>query len=191
MSYNRRYQPKNDCKFEGCETFKKMGCGGYCGKHEHLDPGYERKQAKKSLKADMPKIKMLIAGTDDKLVDNTAAKEFQLLQNFFRDAAIELSKHPKCDECGNFIPAIYYRASTAHVLPKRKEFGFPSVESHPLNKIFLGSNCGCHKKYDNTWEEAAQMKIWPKVIVIFQELYPFIHPSEHKNIPDVLRQYIP
>jgi hypothetical protein len=168
-----------------------MSCGGYCEKHQDLDPMFESKQQKKSLKADMPKIRMLITGIGDTLVDNTAAKEFQLLQNFFREAEIELSKHPKCEECGANIPHIFYRASVAHVLPKRKEFGFPSVQSHPLNKLFLGSGCGCHKKYDDTWEAASKMKIWPKVIVIFQELYPFIHPSEHKNIPDVLRPYIP
>ena len=192
MAYNRRYQPKNDCKMEGCTNYKAMSCGGYCEKHKALDPMFESKQAKKSLKADMPKIKMLIAGTDDKLVDNSAAKEFQLLQNWFRDAAIELSKNPYCAECGVFIPNIYYRAASCHILQKRKEYGFPSIQAHPLNRMYLGPQCGCHPKFDATWEAASKMKVWQTIVIPnFIELYSFIHPSEHKNIPDVLRQYIP
>jgi len=107
---------------------------------------------------------------------------------FWLTAEKELAAHPYCMECGEFIPPAFYRAATAHVLPKRKEYGFPSVAANLLNKIFLGAGCGCHNLYDNTWEDAAKMKVFPLAVSIFKKLYPFIHPSERKNIPEVFLQ---
>ena len=120
------------------------------------------------------------------------AKKFPIKDNkkeleiFFEIAAQELQFKPYCEECGEFIPSDYYRAATAHVIPKRKDFGFPSVATNPINKLFLGAGCGCHSKYDISWESASKMKIWPKAVVIFKKLYKFISESELKNIPDIL-----
>jgi hypothetical protein len=91
-----------------------------------------------------------------------------------------------CWECGVHIPATYFRAATAHVLPKRKEYGFPSVSVHPKNYLILGAGCGCHDRYDRSWEDASKMKIWGEAVKRFKEIYPFIKESEHKNIPEVL-----
>lgn len=110
---------------------------------------------------------------------------------YWLSGAKELAKRPFCMECGNFIPDRYYRSSIAHCLPKRKEYGFPSVEANPINRLFLGTHfCGCHQKYDRSWEDAAQMKIFPLAIEIFKKLYPLIDKSERKNIPEVFRQEI-
>jgi len=164
-----------------------MSCGGYCFNHRKDDPSFERKQKDRATKKEGS---MLRAMGETKLVNNAGANEFQLQQNWYFDMGKELAKNPICAECGAWIPPAFYRAAIAHVLPKRKEYGFPSVARHPLNKMFLGAGCGCHKKYDDTWEGASQMKIWSTAIIIFVEIYPFIHPDEYKNIPDILRPYI-
>lgn len=124
--------------------------------------------------------------SDNKLVNNSAAKQFSLLKMFFDEAAIDIAKHPYCQECGAFIPQIYYHASTAHLLPKREEYGFPSIATKSINRIFLGANCGCHKRYDNSWDDASKMKVWPLAVSIIIRLYPFIDKKEHKNIPAIL-----
>lgn len=167
----------------------KIGCGGYCETHKQHDPGFIRKKAK--VEARKVQSRIIKSMPIDKLILNNGANEFQLLQNFYGAAMLELSKSPFCAECEAWIPSTYYRAAIAHILPKRKEYGFPSIASHPLNKIFLGAGCGCHKKYDNTWTEASKMKVWDTVIIIFKELYPSIATEEYKNIPDVLIVHIP
>ncbi len=109
---------------------------------------------------------------------------------FWLSACKALAAHPYCMECGAFIPAAFYRAATAHVLPKRKEFGFPSVASNIINRLFLGAGCGCHNKYDRSWQDAATMKVFPHAVEIFKLLYPSIDPAEHKNIPKVFLKHI-
>lgn len=109
---------------------------------------------------------------------------------FWLTAEKELALNPHCAECGAYIPKAYYRAATAHCLSKRKEYGFPSVAANLINKLFLGAGCGCHSRYDRSWEDAAQMKVFPMAIEIFKKLYPLIAKSERKNIPEVFRQEI-
>lgn len=174
------------CVFEGCESFKAIGCGKYCFKHRQHDPGFKRKEDKKQAKKDGDKLRISF-GVGSSFVQNSAAVEKQALENWFRQCAIELDKNPHCQNCGRPIGQKYYRAATAHILPKRKEFGFPSIATHPSNKLFLGAGCGCHDLYDRTWEDASKMKIWPVAVeIVVVELYLSIDPAEHKNIPDIL-----
>jgi len=184
MAYIRRYIPKKPCAHTGCSLFPSKGCGKFCYKHKKEDPGYVRKQLRAAAKKDEKKVKLLA-------VDNLGNNDFQSLQNWFSDAARELAMMPVCQNCGALISIKAFRSATAHVLPKRDIYGFPSIRCHPLNRIFLGAECGCHKKYDSTWEQASQMKIWPLAVEIFIKIYPSIHPSEHKNIPEILRKHIP
>ena len=192
MPFIRRYSiPKKRCKHVGCTNYPKIGCGGFCWKHEKEDPKYQEKQDNKKLKKAEAKIRQTIVTEENKLVNNAAAATLQQIENFFFHAAVELDKNPRCEECGKPISKPkYYRSSTAHVLPKRKEYGFPSVAADPLNRLFLGAGmnktCNCHDIYDSSWEAASKMKIWRKAVAIVIELYPKIHPSEHKNIPDIL-----
>jgi hypothetical protein len=134
------------------------------------------------------KVRGLLNTDQNKFVENQAAADIVALQNFFAECAKELDQHPYCMECGTFIPRKYYRSATAHVLPKRKEYGFTSVASNIINKLFLGAGCGCHSKYDSDWEAAATMKVWPMAVEIFTKLYPLLKPEEKKNIPEVLLQ---
>ncbi|MDB5200541.1 MAG: hypothetical protein JWO92_2504 [Chitinophagaceae bacterium] len=94
-----------------------------------------------------------------------------------------------CQECGKIILKAFMRAAIAHVLPKKKN-QFPSVATHENNYIILGAGCGCHNKYDKSWDDASQMKVWPLAVSKFLEIYPFIASKEKKNIPDILLQEI-
>lgn len=58
-----------------------------------------------------------------------------------------------CEECGaplaasiRFIPT----AIVAHIFPKRKEYGYPGVATHPLNRMFFCIDC--HTNFDNLGE---------------------------------------
>lgn len=114
---------------------------------------------------------------------------------------------PVCEECGMeaywlLEPQedpkkaesyrLMWRASQAHILPKKKRFGFKSVSTHRENHMVLfpswgGHLCGCHGFYDSTWYNASTMKVWGKAKRIFKEtLYPLLPQEEHKNIPDEL-----
>lgn len=121
---------------------------------------------------------------------------------FWMTAEREIATHPYCSECGTFIgnkktvngklvdTKEFYRAATAHVLQKREIYGFPSIAANLDNYIILGAGCGCHFRYDCSWEDAAQMKIFSVAIEKFKKLYPHIALSERKNIPEIFRQEI-
>lgn len=87
--------------------------------------------------------------------------------------------------------AVLWRASQAHILPKRKD-QFPSLATNSDNHIVLfpsfgGFLCGCHNQYDASWLSASKMNIWPVVTEIFKDkLYPLIPDHEKKNIPEQL-----
>lgn len=107
--------------------------------------------------------------------------------------------NPICSECGmiaNWLLkpeyATIWRACQAHILPKKKNYGFPSLSCVIENHIVLfpswgGLLCGCHGFYDSSWYNATTMSIWPEVVEIFKTtLYQRIAPSEIKNIPELL-----
>jgi hypothetical protein len=95
-----------------------------------------------------------------------------------------------CMECGCRINKKDFEfaiMTVAHVLPKRKD-QFPSVATHEENSLELCVTNGCHGRYDNSWEDAAQMKVWPLAVKKFLIIYPAIAAKERKHIPDVLMQ---
>ncbi len=97
-----------------------------------------------------------------------------------------------CMECGGPTTSEEYKfkkACVAHVLPKRKN-QFPSVATHPFNDLELCCVNGCHPNYDKDWETASQMKVWPIAVEKFKQIYPAIHPSERKHLPEVLKQEV-
>lgn len=82
----------------------------------------------------------------------------------------------------------WYRASIAHILPKRL---FKSIATHPLNWIELcmwGNNC--HGNFDNGMIDIIDLNCFDTVIERVVEMYPDIDPKERRYIPDVLLQYI-
>jgi hypothetical protein len=181
------------CTADNC--YNPVFGGGYCRNHQYkrqdkksVKTAYEKAVEQKKKSANNSKVRSLINTDQNKLVANQAAEDIDKMEKWVEQFAAIIEANPHCDECGTFIPKKYYRAASAHCLPKRKDYGFPSVKLHPDNRLVLGAGCGCHHKYDSTWEQAAQMKIFPKAIEIFLILYPHIAPSERKNIPDVLLQ---
>jgi len=124
--------------------------------------------------------------TDNKLVDNEAAKAFEKQQLWFED--IKRREEPKCWETGDWIPAKYMRAARAHILPKKDNIGgFPSVATHPLNYLILSSLNGSHDK-THTWSKFQTMKVWPLAVERFKKIYPYIAQAERKYLPDCLLQ---
>lgn len=112
---------------------------------------------------------------------------------FWLHAAKEIEKNPYCAECllkggRTFIPKEFYRHASAHCIPKRKEFGFPSVAANIINLLILSPHCGHHSLYDRSWEDASTMAIFPLAIEKVKLLYPFIAKAELKNLPEVFRQ---
>lgn len=108
---------------------------------------------------------------------------------------------PVCAECG-FEAAFLldpkyekvWRACQAHILPKRKTM-FPSLRNNLENHLILfpsfgGLLCGHHGEFDSSWFQASTMKIWPKAVEIFIDLYPQIPQNERKNIPEIFLPYI-
>lgn len=125
----------------------------------------------------------------------------QLTLNQWFDYHMEHSE-PVCAECGMRADWVkqpgyekIWKACQAHILPKKKTYGFPSISNHLENHIVLfpswgGHLCGCHGFYDSSWYNATTMKIWPHVQQKFKTLYPFIKETERKNIPEQLSQLI-
>ena len=110
---------------------------------------------------------------------------------------------PVCAECGfraDWLKEEKYkeiwRACQAHILPKRKEYGFTSIAANNDNRIILfpswgGLLCGHHGYYDSNWYNASTMKIWPKVLEIIKDkLIPCIAEKEYKNIPEIILKHI-
>lgn len=115
----------------------------------------------------------------------------KLTMNFWYAARIkELSGF--CQECGTRLPLHnprYARACVAHILPKRDNL-FPSVKSHPLNYIELGPFCGCHGKYDKSWDDAIKMRVWPLAVERFKQFMHLIASKELRNLPAELYNLI-
>ena len=92
---------------------------------------------------------------------------------------------------------LMWRACQAHILPKKKVYGFPSIATNQFNHIVLfpswgGHLCGCHGFYDSNWYNASTMKIWKTVVPIMKEkLLPLIAENEKKNIPEQILNELP
>lgn len=110
------------------------------------------------------------------------------LEKWFDDRKAELILKPYCEETGDWIMPNDYRNCSAHILPKRF---FHSVETHPWNKVFLSVRNGSHSKYDNTWEQAEQMKVWNEVVIPrFKMFMHEIDKGEIWRLPDSLKQIL-
>ena len=102
---------------------------------------------------------------------------------YFANQALKMPL--RCEESGLLLPtqpAWLKLACCAHILPKRKRFGFPSVSEHPQNMIYLHPDI--HGNMDNFGEEyILQMKS----LLLMKErvaiLYPLLTDEEKKRVP--------
>lgn len=138
-----------------------------------------RKKVCLERKKEMEKVKSCIKPQDKDVIN---------LVYWYKDRMNECKGY--CAECGEPISKIDRHSSIAHVLPKRKDHGFPSVATHPLNKLELGPRCGCHNRYDVSWLSASKMKIFPQAIEIVTILYPLLCKEEQARFPEVFQKYI-
>ncbi len=177
--------------------------------NEYMKQRLQQKQYGKPAKEKKPYY--LPKKSAKKIAEEKAEKENksgETLDAWFEKGMIEYD--PICMECGFSAMwlkepqedtkkaeayKLMWRAAQAHVLPKKKRFGFPSIATHPENRIILlpswgGHFCGCHGFYDSNWYNASTMKIWPLVVEKFKRLYPFIAEPERKNIPEQLLKHL-
>lgn len=98
---------------------------------------------------------------------------------------LQLATAPKfCENCNEALSKSMHtnpRTIIAHIVPKRQEYGCPSVATHPLNRWFACEDC--HNRYDKGGQHAATMYI---VDACKARLYHFID-----LIPKEERRYIP
>lgn len=94
--------------------------------------------------------------------------ERECLPEFFKKH-IEIARGKCCEECGNKLKGNV--TEIAHILPKQY---FKSVMCSDLNVLYLCglySDNNCHNNFDNfPQEKVKQMKIYPKVQGIFNQL---------------------
>jgi hypothetical protein len=82
--------------------------------------------------------------------------------------------------------AINPAAIVAHILPKRGEYGVPSMATNPLNVVYL---CGdCHTDMDNQGcEYIVKMKIFPMLRRRVVLMWEHIPEHERRRVMDCLR----
>jgi hypothetical protein len=111
------------------------------------------------------------------------------LTRWFEERRKELTG--TCKHCGGKSSKHsdkWYKASVAHILPKRI---FKSVATHPKNFIelcFWGNSC--HTNFDNFTIDILDLNCFDEVIEKFVAMYPDIDKKERRFIPDALMQYI-
>jgi len=89
-----------------------------------------------------------------------------------------------CENCNQPLLAFNQfekRATIAHILPKsgKQSVGFPTVATHPQNKMFLGAKCGCHAKWDFT-NAATRKTMWcyPIALIRYSKFYEKLTDEE-------------
>ncbi len=180
-----------------CTLWPTIGCGGKNIKHI----SEEEKHAKfeKYRRSTLSKRKKAVTSSLSRKLHSVKSdvdKEFrERVELFFQNAAKIIAQHPYCHECEligikTFIPEKYYRHASAHCLPKRKEYGFPSIADNVENLLVLATTCGHHYRYDSSWTTASQMKIWPIALEKIKKMLPFIAASEMKNLPEFISKTI-
>ncbi len=117
----------------------------------------------------------------NEILDVNEAKNRQELELWFENAKRELAKNPYCQECGKYISDRFYRHATAHIFPKSL---FPSVATHPMNKLFLGAGCGCHDK-THRLDTFSDMKIFREAVRRFR-LFEKSITEKHKYLDTFL-----
>lgn len=92
-----------------------------------------------------------------KVKNRTTRKEGRkCLDIFFKHHTETLQKNPVSMESGTFISTVT-TANLAHILPKRKTGGFPSVQCHLDNCVYL--TIQEHNRFDKLLDERDYSKI--------------------------------
>lgn len=177
MSYNTTIKVKygicTDC---GSPRGQQPLIGKRCQYHYNLH--LRLKSAAKAAARSKPAI--------DRHAQEKAVKASQedTLSNWFNSRRKEMTG--VCAECGNGSHKhsdVYFRFSVAHILPKKKAYGFPSVATHPLNWVELCMKC--HTVFDSNWATASKMKSFAIARERFRQFEDAIAPEERRRIPEI------
>lgn len=117
--------------------------------------------------------------------ENTEGKK--ALEVFFADASLVFPT--TCENCGQKLDnstAFARKSQTCHILPKTKNGGFPSVASHPSNKVFMCCFNGCngHGNWDN--QDAAKRKTMPVYEIALKRFREF---EKELTEPEKIKAY--
>lgn len=155
----------------------KLLIGGKCMEHYQSNTKLlnGQKTAKESKKAERPKA-----------ADREKSESKRVMAAFFESL---IPKMPgKCMECGKALPrggGWQTKATMAHILPKRKRFGFPSVACNEKNIVYLCIDH--HTNYDNLGADyAKKMKIYPLLRQRVSEMWPLLTDEEKNKVPEHL-----
>lgn len=117
--------------------------------------------------------------------DAKALKTEKELLNEYFDYALKIAPF-KCEECNANLFAsvgINPRTIVAHILPKNKKHGFPSVACNQINKAYLCSTC--HTKMDVLGEDfIVKMKIYPLLKERVAQLLGYLTDEELNRVPE-------
>lgn len=148
---------------------------------EYISRSTERDKQRNRQVKENSQVRGLLNSEQNKLVANQAAKDIDALQKWFDVIAKEIADHPNCWECHSWVKKEYYRAATAHILPKAI---FQSVATHPLNYLILPAHC-CHNK-THRLDTFSQMKIFPEAVNRFRQFQHLI-TEKHKLLDEFIR----
>ena len=85
-----------------------------------------------------------------------------------------------------WIKSKFWRAIIAHILPKREVGGFPSVATHPRNRMFYCPDC--HTDFDNKGSDhVSQMKSLPVMRQRYAEFKDCLTIAEQQRVPEYLK----
>lgn len=171
MSNSTIKQNTGTCIEENCSYFGFL-IAKKCQRHY-----WEQRAA---LKKDKP-VKTLISSkavnTDDYKSQNT----------WFCEQILQIPKC--CEECGADLSRLKVwrpKIIIAHILPKRKVYGFPVVATHPENRMFYCWDC--HTDFDTKGKDhAKQLKSLPLMRERFLSFRDLLSESELSRVPDYLK----
>lgn len=118
--------------------------------------------------------------------EKEAKEEKSNLGTFFKKM---IANSPgKCEECKKNLAgtmAVNPAAIVAHILPKRKTGGVPSMATNPANIVFL---CGDHHtNYDKKGcDYIVKMKIYHVLRHRVAIMWPHIPEDEKRHVPECL-----
>jgi hypothetical protein len=114
-------------------------------------------------------------------------KEKKEKSDFFANSIKQAPDH--CQNCKKPLAptkAISKAAVVAHILPKSKKQGVPSMATHEMNKVFLCGNC--HTNMDNQGcDFILTMSILPLLRTRVAVMWPEIPANERRRVPECLR----
>ena len=111
------------------------------------------------------------------------AKTAKDLNVFFASQLPEIPE--KCEECSSSLKwqkMNNFKSIIAHILPKRKVGGFPSVATHPKNRMFLCLDC--HANMDNKGSDFVKnMKCFDLICERFFEFEHLLSEADKQRLP--------